>query len=276
MKTPKQLLEEHAQPFQLNQHTWDQRAEIHKHTPFYDVQGFLNGQSSLNEPELALLGDVHGKSLLHLQCHFGLDTLSFARLGAQVTGLDFSARAISIARQLQQETGLNAKFIHANVYELQSHITGQFDCVFSSYGALCWLPDLPLWAKCVASAIKPGGTLTLVEFHPAMGMLDFDTGRLAHPYFSGGGIREEVHNTYADTEAALTGEDVVWQHSLADIMTALLQAGIQLKTLVEYDYSSYDCYPNMRQTGPRRYQLHGLTGFPHMFGLQGCKSSLAG
>ena len=152
---------------------------IHARSAFYDVEAFKAGQSRLLSIEREEVGDVRGKSLLHLQCHFGLDTLSWARLGAQATGVDFSAPAIRLARALNDELGLGATFVHSNVYDLPDALTGQFDIVYTSYGVLVWLPDLIRWAAVVAHFLEPGGTFYIVEGHPFMYVFDME--RAAEP-----------------------------------------------------------------------------------------------
>ena len=154
-----------------NKNSWNQRVETHFNSNFYDVPGFLAGNSSLNEIELHGLGNVTGHSLLHLQCHFGLDTLSWARLGADVTGVDISDAAITKAQLLAQQTDLNASFVCADVFEFGLHNSQQFDVVFTSYGAICWLPDLTQWARIISDSLKTGGRFYMAEFHPVLDLL---------------------------------------------------------------------------------------------------------
>src|SRR5438067_5957834 len=169
-----------------NRANWDAWAAINAASANYDVAGFKAGKLSLNRIEREELGDVAGKSLLHLQCHFGLDSLSWARLGAAVTGVDFSDKAIALARSLSEETGIPATFVQSNIYDLADNLTGQFDIVFTSYGVLWWLPDLAGWAKVVSHFLKPGGTFLLVEAHPIASMFDPDDPselKVKYPYF---------------------------------------------------------------------------------------------
>src|SRR6187551_1118010 len=156
----------------INKASWNQRTAVHVASDFYGVDAFVKGKSSLQQIELGLLGDVAGKSILHLQCHFGQDTLSLARLGAKVTGVDLSDVAITEARKLARELGLSTDFICCNVYDLPQQLEQQFDVVFTSYGAIGWLPDLDRWAQIVRRFLKPGGRLVLVEFHPFVWMFD--------------------------------------------------------------------------------------------------------
>lgn len=155
-----------------NRQSWNQRTELHVTSAFYDVPGFINGASSLKDIELQLLGDVTGKTILHLQCHFGQDTLSLARLGATVTGIDLSDKAIEAARELAQKVQQDATFICCDLYDLPNYLDEQFDIVFTTYGTIGWLPDLDKWAKIVSRYLKPGGQFVFVEFHPVAWMFD--------------------------------------------------------------------------------------------------------
>ena len=168
--------------YQNNQNAWNQKTAIHQKSDFYNLPAFKNGKSSLMKTELEELGDVKGKSILHLQCHFGMDSLSWARRGAQVTGVDFSTEAIALARSLNDELGLDARFIRSNIYDLPNVLEGEFDIVFTSYGVLCWLGDLPAWAALVSRYLKSGGTFYMVEFHPAAMMFEFESGKMGIEY----------------------------------------------------------------------------------------------
>src|SRR5512139_2419139 len=151
---------------QANLALWNEWAEINVKSREYDVAGFLAGKSSLKSIELEELGEVAGKTLLHLQCHFGLDTLSWARRGAAVTGVDFSDKAVGLAQALAREAGLEARFICSDLYALPEVLSGQFDIVYTSYGVLCWLRDLEQWAELIAHFLKPGGVFYIADFHP--------------------------------------------------------------------------------------------------------------
>ncbi|MGH8056587.1 MAG: class I SAM-dependent methyltransferase [Candidatus Entotheonellia bacterium] len=172
-----------------NQALWDIWTPYHVTSPFYNVAGFKAGRDSLDPITLAGPGDVRGKSLLHLQCHFGLDTLSWARRGATVTGVDFSEEAITTARALATELHLHATFLQSNLYDLPQHLTGHFDVVFTSYGVLGWLPELEGWAQVIAHFLKPGGIFYIVEAHPFALLFDERRDiaelRLRESYFRG-------------------------------------------------------------------------------------------
>ena len=160
--------------FEANRRHWDEVVPIHMRSDLYDVDSFKAGKSKLKPVEREELRDVRGKTMLHLQCHFGLDTLSWAREGAIVTGVDFSEPAIEGAKALAAETGIEARFIISDVYSLPDRLEEEFDIVFTSYGAICWLPDIGRWAQVVTRFLKPGGTFYMVEFHPVCGIFDND------------------------------------------------------------------------------------------------------
>jgi 2-polyprenyl-3-methyl-5-hydroxy-6-metoxy-1,4-benzoquinol methylase len=228
--------------YQVNLKRWNELVDIHAKSRSYNLRGFLEGETSLHSLELEALGDVNGKSLLHLQCHFGLDTLSWARLGAQVTGVDFSSKAINMALKLAQKTGLAAEFICCNIYDLTNHLERQFDIVYSTYGVITWLHDLGAWASIIARYLKPKGQFFLAEFHPFMWVFDDE-----HP--SELRVREnywqnqkptfyEAEGTYVDTDARVKNTGAYeWAHPMSEIVNSLINAGLVVKELKEYPFS---------------------------------------
>jgi len=263
---------EHTNDFYIdeNQKHWNDRVAYHEKSEFYDVEAFKKGKTSLQSIELeGLGGEVKGKSLLHLQCHFGQDTLSWARMGAQATGADFSTKAIDLARSLNDELDLDAAFVCCNIYDLKEHLKGQFDIVFTSYGTIGWLPDLEAWANIVGHFLKPGGTFYMAEFHPTYYMVDFDSLKLMYPYFNRGVFSEPVENTYADLDAKIDGTEYFWQHPMSDIIGSLMRQGLNLQEFKEFDYSPYNCFPNLVETSEGKYQIKGLEGqLPLMFSIK--------
>ncbi|MGY2133010.1 class I SAM-dependent methyltransferase [Hymenobacter sp. HD11105] len=258
---------------ELNRQLWNAKTDFHVRSEFYDVEGFLGGKSSLNDLELGLLGDVAGKSILHLQCHFGQDSLSLSRLGARVTGVDLSDQAIAKARELAAQLGLSAEFICSDVYDLPNHLHQQFDVVFTSYGVLGWLPDMGRWAGVVSHFLKPGGQLVLVEFHPAVWMFDNDFTHVQYSYFNRQTITEVETGTYADRSAPLEQTAVSWNHDLGEVLGSLLQEGLEIKHFAEYDYSPYNCFSNMEQIAERKFQLKNMAGkLPLMYSVVANKS----
>jgi SAM-dependent methyltransferase len=253
-----------------NRASWDHRVDLHVGSKFYDLDSFRNGKCSLNSIEVAGVGDVTGKSLLHLQCHFGQDTLSWARRGARVTGVDLSPRAIQLARGLAEELSIESRFVESNVLDLKLEET--FDIVFTSYGVLGWLPDLGEWARVVASALAPGGFLYLVEFHPTLLLFDFDTQQLGYEYFHQA-YTETTSGTYADKDDQTTRTEHFWSHPLESIIGSLLKQGLVLEEFREFDYSPYDCFPNMSEVQPGRYRFETSVTLPHIFSLKAAKAA---
>ena len=233
--------------FDTNRKLWNDLVSINKNSRMYDLDGFKKGKSSLNFIELEELGDVAGKSLLHLQCHFGMDTLSWARLGARVTGIDFSEEAIQLARSLSKELDIPGRFIQSNIYDSREVLSEEFDIVCTSYGVLCWLPDLMEWGRIISHFLKDDGIFYMVEFHPVRSMFD-DQGKMKEPYFhSDKPIRYEGTGTYADPSAPFHHVTYEWLHSLGDVVNALVEAGLRIEFLHEFPFSMYDDCPWLEQ-----------------------------
>ena len=255
---------------ETNRALWNGWTGIHARSAFYDLDGFRAGASSLQSIEREALGDVAGKTLLHLQCHFGMDTLSWARLGARVTGADLSDEAVALARTLAAELDLPATFVRSDVLDLPAVLAGSFDVVFTSYGVLSWLDDLDRWARVVAHFLRPGGTFYMVEFHPALTMLDDTGAATAYPYFEQAEpVRYDARGSYADTGAAFEHVAYDWPHSLGEVVTALLNAGLRLTALHEYPYSPYNCFPFLEEAAPGRYVARGQPyPVPHLYAIR--------
>ena len=222
----------------VNRNAWDTRTDQHLDSDFYDVEGWLEGATSLKGIELPLLGDLAGQRVLHLQCHFGQDTLSMARMGADVTGLDLSPRAIEEANKLAARAGLKATFVEGDVYAAPTLIEGKFDTIFVSYGTIGWLPDIKRWAKVIAHFLAPGGRFVFVEFHPALWMLDENFEAIKWRYFNGDPVVEE-EGTYTDVAEEKPQAMITWNHGLGEVIGALLEEQLTLKHVAEYDYSPY-------------------------------------
>lgn len=236
----------------INRRNWNDRVPVHAASAFYDVAGFKAGRISLNAIEQEEVGAVAGKSLLHLQCHFGLDTMSWTRLGARATGVDFSDAAIDLARELSAELELDTRFICSNVYDLPRVLDEQFDLVYTASGVLVWLPDLTAWAEVAAGFVKPGGAFYLLDGHPLCHIFaddgDLDATELrvrdtyfpdaAGTFFDGGGY------SYTDG-GIIPSPSYEWQHSLAEIVNALLAAGLRLEFLHEFPFSNFRALPGM-------------------------------
>lgn len=265
-------MQHHPNYIDINRHSWNNRTETHLKSAFYDVAGFLKGKSSLNDIELGLLGDIQGKRLLHLQCHFGLDTLSLGRLGAEVTGVDLSDKSIEAAKTLARQSGLAAEFICCNIYDLPDRLNQTFDMVYISYGAIGWLPDLDKWAQIIAHFLKPGGQLVFVEFHPVLSMFDDDFKGISNNYFNTGPMVETEAGTYTDRNAAITQEFVWWNHSLGEVATSLLSSGLRIQSFLEYDYSPYNCFRHMTEAEPGKFRISHLGNkLPMVYAIKAVK-----
>lgn len=257
----------------LNKETWDAWAELHVNSAFYDIPAFMAGENSLYEIELSLLGDIKQKKILHLQCHFGQDTLSLTRMGADVTGVDLSEKAISIAKSLAVKLNIDAKFINCDIFDLKNHLQGQFDIVFTSYGTIGWLPELNSWAQIISHFLKPGGTFVFVEFHPVMWMFDEQLDHVQYPYFVSEPIIETVTGSYAAKESDVVRTHVTWNHSLAEVIQSLITNGIEISHFSEYDYSPIDCFPGTEEYHPGRFRIKKYSNsLPMVYAIKGVKT----
>ncbi|TYA53229.1 class I SAM-dependent methyltransferase [Formosa maritima] len=233
--------------FNTNKATWNEKVKIHSKSNMYQLEDFKNGKSSLMPYELKALGNVEGKNLLHLQCHFGQDTLSWSRLGANCIGIDLSDEGIKLAKALNKELKLDAEFVCCNVLDTSKHVKSTFDIVFTSYGVIGWLPDLKPWGKMIAERLKKGGIFYMVEFHPIVWMFDYldDKPIMTYGYMQDGVIYEEYEGTYANTESKMISKEYGWNHGLSEVINALTEAGLHIEYLNEYDGSPYNVLPDL-------------------------------
>ena len=253
----------------INRSLWNGWTRLHKHSRFYDVESFKAGRCSLKPLELEEVGDVAGRSLLHLQCHFGMDTLSWARRGARVVGADFSDEAITFARALASELDIPAEFICSNVYDLPAALAGRFDIVYTSYGVLSWLPELDSWGEVIAHFLKPGGRFYIAEYHPLVFMLGKDNRTFEYPYFhTPEPIKSHSTGSYAEPNApGFSHAEYNWPHSLADVVNAVIRAGLRVEFLHEFPY--WHANPSTApEFEPGKSRLEGWqVELPHMFSL---------
>ena len=237
--------------FNTNRETWNKKVAVHATSEFYDLEAFKKGADSLKTYEINALGDVAGKSILHLQCHFGQDTLSWARRGARCTGIDISEEAIKLAHSLNKELDLNVNFVCCNVLDVSKHVSETFDIIFTSYGVIGWLPDLKPWAKMIAERLKPGGVFYMVEFHPIAWMFDYlqQPPEMVYGYQQKEAIYEEYEGSYAeDGKTSIISKEYGWNHGLGEVISALTDAGLQIEFLREYEESPYDIFPDLEKT----------------------------
>lgn len=266
-----------------NRRLWDERVAVHYASEFYGVEAFKAGATRLRPVELAEIGDVRGRDLLHLQCHFGLDTLSLARLGARVTGVDFSSPAVEQARALATDLGLDARFVVSDVLELDLGET--FEIVYTSRGVIGWLPDLGRWAKVIAKHLRPGGFFYIHEIHPvALAFDDSDAVtelRLGYPYLARPAALElDVQGTYADRNVTFAQrKEYAWIHDLGEIVTRLADAGLRIEFLHEHTTAPWQALPFLvktaegGETGGGEWSLPpGYAGeIPLSFTLRACR-----
>lgn len=259
---------------EANRRRWDELVPIHAASRFYDVEGFLAGDCSLLPIEREEVGDVRSKSLLHLQCHFGLDTLSWARRGARVTGVDFSSAGIAKAKELAARASLEARFVESEATRAGEALAGeQFDVVFTSWGVLCWLPDLEPWARTAASLVKPGGTFYIAEIHPIILLYDQPGTELrrVRSYFR----QEEPlvgddEGSYADPAAKVVNtREYCWTYELGQVITALCAAGLRIEYVREYDATCCAIAPTLVEGPDRMFRLpEGSLSLPLSFSIR--------
>jgi SAM-dependent methyltransferase len=245
---------------QANRALWDEWTHIHAGSEMYRLEQFKGGENTLNPLEREEVGSVEGKKLLHLQCHFGMDTFSWARLGAQVTGVDFSPEAIKLATSLSLELGIQARFICCDLYDLPEHLNDTFDIVYTSGGVLTWLRNLDRWAKVAAGYLKPGGMFYIREIHPTSGIFDESASelRIKYPYFDTEPYVDEEPRDYADHTAEIKQKvSYEWTHPLGEILTALIQAGLRLEFLHEFPFTGYQAFPFLEKGEDGYWRLPG-------------------
>ena len=258
--------------FQANRELWNKRTAVHKDSSFYDRAGFKNGMNVLTPIELAELGEVKGKTMLHLQCHFGMDSLSWAKMGAKVTGMDLSDVAIDEAKKLNEELGLDAEFICCNVYDLEKNLDKTFDIVFTSYGVVGWLPDLDKWAGIISRFLKPGGIFYIAEFHPVIWMFDDDFKEIKYHYDNQELIVVDSKGTYTDRDADIVAKEYSWNHSLSEVINALIRHGLKIELFNEHMYSPYPCFNNLIQGEDGNWRIRGMEGkIPMVYSLRARK-----
>lgn len=251
---------------------WNARVPVHARSRFYDVAGFKRGRTSLKPLELKEVGSVKGKTLLHLQCHFGMDTLSWARLGAKVTGVDFSGKAIAEARALAEETAIPATFVCSDVYALPQVLRGKFDIVFASYGVLCWISDIKRWMAVAAHFLKPGGKLYIVEDHPFMTIFDQSGKNIEVPYFKTGPLSWPAGPTYTDNNGETMPPTYEWLHPVSGILDAVSSSGLKLEFFREFPFCAYERFTGMRKRRDGFYVLPDRKGsLPLLFSLKAAK-----
>jgi SAM-dependent methyltransferase len=262
---------------EANRRLWEEWAAIHPRAEFYRVEDFKRGWDPLKPFEVEELGDVAGQTLLHLQCHFGRDTLAWARRGAHVTGADFSETAIRTARELAAELGIEARFVQSELYDLPNRLEGRFDVVYTSFGAIYWLPDIDGWAEVIDHFLATGARFYIAEFHPITHVFE-DTQeagepRVRHPYFHRTEpIAWPVEGSYADRRAEVESKvEYGWNHSLADVVSAIAGRGLRIEFLHELPYTPFQWAPLLEKRDDGNWWLPGPGELPMVFSIMATK-----
>ncbi len=259
---------------EINKNSWNTRVQPHLESDFYFVDEFVKGRTSLNSIELELLGNIKGKSILHLQCHFGQDSILMSRLGAKVTGIDLSDKAIDAAIDLAKKCCTDTEFICSDVYNLPNVLDEKFDIVFTSYGTIGWLPDLDKWANVVSHFLKPDGEFIMAEFHPVVWMYDDDFEGVAYNYFNEKMITETLEGTYADSSADIVQDYVSWNHPLSDVLQNLINKNLELKNFQEFDWSPYPCFKHVQEFEKGKWRISKFGNkIPMVFAIKAKKKS---
>ncbi|MDA3820525.1 MAG: methyltransferase domain-containing protein [Candidatus Delongbacteria bacterium] len=261
--------------FAVNKDAWNKKVRYDVMSSYYDLNRFKHGENSLKSLDLSLLGDVSGKKVLHLQSYFGLDTISLNRIGATATGVDFCNNAIEFAGQLNEELNTNTEFLNSNVYELEKLNLPQFDIVYMSYGAICWLPDLnTLWQQ-ISKLLKPNGIFILVDFHPLAISFDlFKEEQIKHSYFESVEKPIEIHRkgTYADIDAPIETTEYNWNHSIDEILNAFIQNKLSIEHFREHPFLPIKGFPNLQLQADGNYHvIDSNDKYPLLFSIKAKK-----
>ncbi|WKV50161.1 class I SAM-dependent methyltransferase [Dickeya fangzhongdai] len=260
---------------------WDELARIHSGQSDYDIGNYDPWRYQLKDIELSELGDLHNKKVLHLQCHIGLDSFALEIMGAEVTAIDYSAEAIETANAIKRKFGLKSNFYCASVYDISALNLGEFDLVFTSYGVLVWLQHLNLWATAIASHLKPGGELLLIDEHPVAKMFSnphqdnapLDSNALFSPIQSGAPVKANYKYSYANDHRQIENqEQYVWFHSLSEIMTSLTNESLCITAFREFDKGFYKAFSQLSQHEDGWWRFNnGLSAIPLTFLLRAKK-----
>lgn len=257
---------------QINKKWWNDVTPIHAKSKLYNLPAFKKGRTSLFTIEREELTNVKGKTLLHPFCHFGMDTLSWARKGAVVTGVDISDKAITLAKKLSKETNVPGRFVCSDIYNLPKVLDEKFDIIFMSYGVLCWVSKINKWAKIMSHFLKEGGTFYITELHPFTNILSSEF-EITYKYFEKGPYIDDSSGTYTDWNADIHGETYIWNHTISDVMNALVRQGLQIEFVHEFPYTMYDQFPGFMQKNKKGQYLlkNKKMQIPLLFSLKATK-----
>ncbi len=256
----------------INKKWWDTVTPIHSKSKLYDLPAFKKGKTNLQSIELQEVGNVKGKTLLHLMCHFGLDTLSWARRGAITTGVDLSRESIKLAKKISKEIAVPSDFICSDIYNLPKILDKKFDIVFASYGVLLWLSDIKKWAKIINHFLIKGGIFYIADTHPFTNMLSSDF-EIFYKYFKKGPYRDDSSGTYTDWNAHVKGITYDWSYTISDVINALIVEGLKIEFIHEFPFTMYDQFPGfMEQNKKGQYVLKNKKiQIPLLFSLKAVK-----
>ncbi len=256
----------------VNKKWWNNVTQIHSASELYNLKAFKKGKTSLQSIELEELGNVKGKTLLHLMCHFGMDTLSWAREGAAVTGVDLSNESISLAQNLSKELAIPATFVCSDIYNLPKVLNKKFDIIFMSYGVLLWLDNIKKCAKLINYFLKKNGTFYIVELHPFTDILSHDF-EIKYKYFDKGPYEDDSLGTYTNWNADAKGITYQWSHTLSDVINALINEGLKIEFIHEFPFTMYDQFPGyMKRNKKDQYVLKNSSiQVPLLFSLKATK-----
>jgi len=265
-------------PYSINRTFWEEVTKLHLiPNEYYDIAGFKKGGCSLRPLELAEVGNVDDRLFLHLQCHIGLDSLSWSRLGAHVTGIDFSSESIAFARSLARETGISARFICSDIYNAPKLITEQYDIIFTSYGSIRWLHDLDAWAKNAYDALHEDGFLYIVDTHPKllkMTAIDTQDYLIRCKFNSSGGVPPEIgySNDYAHKDIAIKFPRCIWHHDMEHIVNSIILAGFEIEFIHEHYYCEDYYLTTMKKNDQGWYcMIKDKEMLPLMFSIKACR-----
>ncbi|MFH1401848.1 MAG: class I SAM-dependent methyltransferase, partial [Parcubacteria group bacterium] len=255
-----------------NKKWWNEVVPIHAKSELYNLADFKKGKSSLQQIEIKELGNVKGKSILHFLCHFGMDSLSLARLGAKVTGIDLSNKAIDFAKQLSSETKIPAEFICSDVYKLPKILNKKYDIIFASYGTLCWLSDMKKFVKTINSFLKKDGIFYIVDLHPFTNILDSSL-KFSYDYFDKTASEDDSSGTYANWDADINGSTYLWGYTIGGIINNLVAKGLKIEYLHEFPFAMYNQFPGlMKKNKIGQYVLKNTQiQIPLLFSLKAVK-----
>ncbi len=256
----------------INKKWWNDVTLIHSRSALYNLEGFKKGKTSLESIELQELGNVKGKTMLHLMCHFGMDTLSWARKGAIVTGVDMSNDSIKLAKKLSKQINTPATFICSDIYKLPKVLDKKFDIIFTSYGVLCWLSNIKKWGKIINHFLKEGGMFYITEIHPFTSILSYDF-KIIYKYFKKGPYIDDSSGTYTDWNEDVKGITYEWSYTISDVINSLIEQGLKIEYVHEFPFTMYDQFPGFMEKNEKgQYVLKNKKiQIPLLFSLKATK-----